>query len=1110
MASEICPPTIQITPLFIHNDSSIAHRVVSSASNLNPDNPACSSCQDSGDIISYIQKLGDAKKAVVERMDGTRIASFDLPVSAGDGFKDDAGPILCWASFQRGDCRQTQTDERKMLCVLSNPTTLHIFDVLGDFNLSKQEGGSIGPSGHTIPLPFRAHALFSVDYFGSDNCHGLMIVRAPSDKEPVPAEVPFSPEGLSIPGTPRRNRGSDADDDLQLPPEPVRLNFQRDELMDLEDEEVVPSLFSLCHPLDEIRPVAKSEVDRPGNNSGLFTNADERLMFVGTPRLFARHESHSVESAQTYATPICVTYNQSLKRHSIWSLTKAVEPAPALPLWKSTDRGAWRTEGEGGSEKEDAMEEGSSKDGNEVMSNGNSNSHQEEGFPSSFADIYPDFTLSLLHEEEVESWIDTKDNQASKQVDHHVFLATDVIGTGDLTICVVMPSDDNSIDEHAILRRFSMTIGNQRGKAPVHIESLSTLDDIPCSSAQQIQAIPIPLAPFSSHKSDSRRSSRFHSEHLNTMANDVLIVHKSKLSLTRSAEIYIGELVLPSDAVAENMQLVEVKSAVGDRADLLFTDENDEQVIVRSSISFVMHTSPITEMSLRAIESALITSTDMNDTSFSGAVLSLMIRADCLALSQFIEMDGASLKVEDHCWYSLSFVLLNLFLGSNITNEMQGGTASPKSAWEELLQSDFHASFTQGEGKLLFADSALSSLTPQKGNKLSCQYIDIISSAKMLNKSQISGYMTPIFDSLHVLHEDCRLASQSRGSTWTRRLGSLLLHVCEQNRHFMVDYEDHYRRLLGDTRCKSNACDEMPRNTYKATRVSSYGLPPCIMTCLDSTIQLGTEGFTLEDTHFGMAGYMEMENSGLNGTCSTSWTVVRLFKTLFGNSNADDRVVITMIEEGITKPSQLQDELPMSVSYPLLEAIHRCRLNPPQMNHLSEYIDEDKVRSFYELIGRNDLAALSVKGNNSAVHDHINLVVNTNAEDPDKDGLVALEDYSSMIFPEDNRIHEAVRLLRSSRTLFLRVPRPVELSDHDFERTKQEKLLLLCRRSIALPLGRGMITLGSHNIQSSEQLFIPNIVLAGRVPPTNNTLALGKSFLPLDNAVAFIYFHVNI
>ena len=103
-----------------------------------------------------------------------------------------------------------------------------------------------------------------------------------------------------------------------------------------------------------------------------------------------------------------------------------------------------------------------------------------------------------------------------------------------------------------------------------------------------------------------------------------------------------------------------------------------------------------------------------------------------------------------------------------------------------------------------------------------------------------------------------------------------------------------------------------------------------------------------------------------------------------------------------------------------------------------------------------------------------------------------------MMFPDDNRVREAARLLRSSRQLFLRVPRPVELSDHDYERTKQEKLLLLCRRSISLPLGRGMLTLGTHNVLSAEQLLIPNIVLAGRVPPANGSLALDMSSCPAN------------
>lgn len=1046
-------------------------------------------------------------------MDGTRIASFDLPVSTGDCFKDDeVGPILCYASFRRHDGQHSSNTaadgEHKMLCVLSNPTTLHIFDVLGDFNQSKQQGGSIGPSGHIIPLPFRARALFSLDYFGSDTCHGLLILRAPSDKEPVPTEVPFSPEGLSIPGTPRRY-GGNVDNDLQLPPEPVRLNFQTDVFIEMEEDEVVPSLFSLCHPLDEIRPIAKIEADDTAR-SDLFTNVDERLLFVGSPRLFARHESHSADSAQTHTAPICVTYHETFKRHAIWTLTKAVEPVPPLPLWKTTGRGAWRTQVE--SEIGNATEEGSSKEGNEDMSHDNSSTYQEkEGFPTSFAEIYPDFTLSLLHEEKVGASPDGI--HARKKVLRHAFLATDVFGTGDLTLCIVMPNHDDLNDQPSILRRFSLTVDSQKHGNPVHIGSVSTLPDISCISAQQIQSIPIPLASFSNAKEGTRPSSRFHSEDVNCRATDVLLLHKSsedganttKLSILRSGHIHIGDLTLPQDMTTRNMQLTQVANTVGDRADIIFVDEDLETTTVRASTSLCVDASPITEIALRAVESSLtpLNPVEADDTSLSSAVLSLMMRSDCIALSQFIQMERSSPQTEDPHWYALTFVLLNILMGSDGSSnnsEAQETDSSPKSAWEELLQSDFHAVFSQGEGKLLFGESTLKSLTPPRA-KISphySRYISILSSTKVALKRSPRDFTSDIFDSLHCLHEDSRLLSQSRGTRWTRQIGSMLLHVCEQNSPFMVDFEDHYRRLLGDSRCQSYACDLISyTNTYEPTRLSSIELSPCIMTCLDSMIHLGSEDFASEDAHYEMSGYGDMRSFGLNGTCSTSWTILRLFEALFNDTNADSRVVAVMIEEGL-ELRQLHDELPFGVSYPLIEAIHRCRLNPPQISTFSQSMSaclDHGVRTFYELIGRNDLAALSVKANYLPVRGHFKPEAKTNVEDPDKDGLVSIEDFSSMVFPEDNRVHEAAKLLRSSRTVFLRVPRPVEQSDHDFEKTKHEKLLLLCRRTIALPLGRGMLTLGTLNLESSEQLFIPNIVLAGRVPPTNSTLALGKSIL---------------
>ena len=207
-------------------------------------------------------------------------------------------------------------------------------------------------------------------------------------------------------------------------------------------------------------------------------------------------------------------------------------------------------------------------------------------------------------------------------------------------------------------------------------------------------------------------------------------------------------------------------------------------------------------------------------------------------------------------------------------------------------------------------------------------------------------------------------------------------------------------------------------------------------------------------------------------------------------SHRDRAVILAMLDEGIYHPFQLQDELPMGVVLPLLEIIASCRLDPPHVDSTRELWPP----AAYDLVGRNDIAEFLAQSKDGS-HGILFADDASPSDDPDGDGLSALDNFASLTFP-DNRIRDAARLLRSSHPLFLNAPRPVELSDHDYERSKQEKLLLLCRRSIALPLGRGMLTLGTHSVQSAEQLLIPNIVLAGRVPPMNRILALDTTALP--------------
>ena len=107
----------------------------------------------------------------------------------------------------------------------------------------------------------------------------------------------------------------------------------------------------------------------------------------------------------------------------------------------------------------------------------------------------------------------------------------------------------------------------------------------------------------------------------------------------------------------------------------------------------------------------------------------------------------------------------------------------------------------------------------------------------------------------------------------------------------------------------------------------------------DLLLQIKSEDGSVEDA-YGMAEYKLILKSGLNGICSTTWLVLRLFTILFGRSEGtgqdqkhrDRATILAMLDEGIYHPYQLQDEFPLGVALPLLEAIRRCCLDPSQVD----------------------------------------------------------------------------------------------------------------------------------------------------------------------------------
>uniref|UniRef100_A0A2K6DAI7 Anaphase-promoting complex subunit 1 n=1 Tax=Macaca nemestrina TaxID=9545 RepID=A0A2K6DAI7_MACNE len=117
----------------------------------------------------------------------------------------------------------------------------------------------------------------------------------------------------------------------------------------------------------------------------------------------------------------------------------------------------------------------------------------------------------------------------------------------------------------------------------------------------------------------------------------------------------------------------------------------------------------------------------------------------------------------------------------------------------------------------------------------------------------------------------------------------------------------------------------------------------------------------------------------------------------------------------------------------------------------------------------------------------------------------------SLIWSEDLRVQDVRRLLQSAHPVRVNVVQYPELSDHEFIEEKENRLLQLCQRTMALPVGRGMFTLFSYHPVPTEPLPIPKLNLTGRAPPRNTTVDLNSGNIDVPpNMTSWASFHNGV
>ncbi|XP_078205059.1 anaphase-promoting complex subunit 1 isoform X3 [Callithrix jacchus] len=222
-------------------------------------------------------------------------------------------------------------------------------------------------------------------------------------------------------------------------------------------------------------------------------------------------------------------------------------------------------------------------------------------------------------------------------------------------------------------------------------------------------------------------------------------------------------------------------------------------------------------------------------------------------------------------------------------------------------------------------------------------------------------------------------------------------------------------------------------------------------------------------------------------------------------SSLAEKLVVWMTNVGFT----LRDleTLPFGVALPIRDAIYHCREQPAS----------DWPEAVCLLIGRQDLSKQACEGNLPRGKSSVTQVLSsdvpsgTETEEED-DGMNDMNhEVMSLIWSEDLRVQDVRRLLQSAHPVRVNVVQYPELSDHEFIEEKENRLLQLCQRTMALPVGRGMFTLFSYHPVPTEPLPIPKLNLTGRAPPRNTTVDLNSGNIDVPpNMTSWASFHNGV
>ncbi|KAF9150117.1 Anaphase-promoting complex subunit 1 [Linnemannia schmuckeri] len=250
--------------------------------------------------------------------------------------------------------------------------------------------------------------------------------------------------------------------------------------------------------------------------------------------------------------------------------------------------------------------------------------------------------------------------------------------------------------------------------------------------------------------------------------------------------------------------------------------------------------------------------------------------------------------------------------------------------------------------------------------------------------------------------------------------------------------------------------------------------------------------------------------------CELTRKVTTFYAALMDGETGDQSAVRAIVEERFST-TQL-DQLPFGISVPLREALWKCRNNPPP--GMDSY-----ALSF---IGRNDLAELksnrmpgyyikpiSQAPDASKRQDIATLCKEDTPQERENDmestgTEIAEAEVTNMRFGADKRIEETQKMLQSSVMLKIRSKDEPGLNEDDLRVSHQEVLRKLALRTLALPVGRAILTFGTMTQILTQRCPFPDITLTAKILPVYGETEFDISLLGGDQAMSWPLFNNGV